>query len=140
MSMLFSYVQDAAKRHAENPALCVEGKTWTYLQLLEASGRLTRFIADIGAGEAGGSFALIALRTLPAYPTMLGILQSGNTYVPISSSWPAGRIVQVLKQSRSMGLFVDAAHASMLAQALGTYVGEMCWVELETGNGTTVAY
>lgn len=79
------------------------GDTWTFRQLCEMSNRVAAFLHR--DNHRGDMIAMCLDHRLEAYAVMLGILKSGNTYLPIDQSLPKERKTFLLKDSAATVLF-----------------------------------
>ena len=109
------WVEHHAKLHPEWNAVEIAGKisvhgaitqSWTYSQLEEESNRIATYIYI--AGHQNQIVAMCCGRTLVSFAVILGILKSGNTYLPVDESLPSERKLLLLKDSRCVMLFTDS--------------------------------
>ena len=109
------WVQHYAEYHPEWNAVEVTEKidihgattqSWTYAQLEKESNRIATYIRT--AGHRDRIIAMCCGRTLVSFAVILGILKSGNTYLPIDESLPAKRRLLLLADSRCSMLFTDS--------------------------------
>ena len=104
--------------HARRPALTVDGETWSYGRLLEASERAAAAV-DRETNEAAGRFvALFMQRTALSYVGILGILLSGRAYVPLNPKYPPLRNARMLNQAEASVVVVDEPLALPVPDAL----------------------
>ena len=104
--------------HARRPALTVDGETWSYGRLLEASERAAAAV-DRETNEAAGRFvALFMQRTALSYVGILGILLSGRAYVPLNPKYPPLRNARMLNQAEASVVVVDEPHLEALREVL----------------------
>ncbi|MCJ1238634.1 hypothetical protein MMC14_006624 [Varicellaria rhodocarpa] len=81
-------------------------QSWTFAKLEEESNRIATYICN--TGNQGRIIAMCAGRTLASYAIILGILKSGNTYLPIDESLPSERKLLLLTDSQCIMLFTDS--------------------------------
>lgn len=86
------------------------GDTWTFRQLRDMSNRVAAFLHR--DNHRGDMIAMCLDHRLEAYAIMLGILKSGNTYLPIDQSLPKERKNFLLKDSAAAVLFTISQLAS----------------------------
>ncbi len=82
-------------RAPEAVAVSCGERSWTYRELDEAANRLRALLANHGVGP-GERVALLFTRSAEAIVSMLAVLKTGATYVPIDPAHPAARIEFVL--------------------------------------------
>ncbi len=90
----------AAARHAGRVAVACEGQTLTYAELAARAEALAWRLDAAGIGP-DSIVAILAERGLDFLAGVVGILRSGAAYLPLDPRHPAGRIRQVLEQSRT---------------------------------------
>ncbi|KAG7001408.1 nonribosomal peptide synthetase sidC [Physcia stellaris] len=86
------------------------GDTWTFRQLCEKSNRVAAFLHR--DNRRGDMIAMCLDHRLEAYAVMLGILKSGNTYLPIDQSLPKERKTFLLEDSAATVLITISQLAS----------------------------
>ena len=83
-----------------NIALVFENKTLTYKQLNEKSNQLARFLRNNGITR-GDIVGIMVNRSLEMIISILAVLKSGATYIPIDPEYPEDRIKYMLDNSNS---------------------------------------
>lgn len=109
---------DSARRHADRPALEVDGESHSYAQL-EAHARILATNL-VHARKAGGPklTGVLGQRSLASFVGILGALASGHGYVPMLPSYPASRVELLIRRSQITELVVDAAGLVHLGEVL----------------------
>ncbi|MFL6293189.1 MAG: amino acid adenylation domain-containing protein [Thermoanaerobaculia bacterium] len=116
-----------AAQHPDRVAAACDGESLTYAQLDRRANRLAASLIQHGV-DAEGLVALLAERGLDFLVAMLGVFKAGGAYLPLDPHHPAGRIRQVLEQSRSRWVLASQA-LRPLAEEAGTEAGLL---DLET--------
>ena len=80
-----------------------EFETWSFAELHSAYNRVSKFISH--SGYSNRMIAVCVDRRLEAYAIVLGILASGNIYLPIDEDLPAERKSFLLEDSTAVILF-----------------------------------
>ncbi|MFJ8593525.1 amino acid adenylation domain-containing protein [Streptomyces sp. NPDC093598] len=111
---LHSLFAESARRHADLPALCTGGTTFTYRQLSQAADRLA---AHLGAVPPGARVGLLASRTPLAYAGYLAILRRGATVVPLNPIFPPQRNATIATRAGLCTILADTALRESLAGA-----------------------
>ncbi len=99
---LFDLFARNAQLNPQNQALWVEGKYYSYAELLSESIRISQVLGT----NSNARIALFASKSITAYAGVLGILQSGCTYVPLNPKFPAQRNASIVSLSQSQIIVV----------------------------------
>ncbi|MEV0533674.1 amino acid adenylation domain-containing protein [Kitasatospora sp. NPDC050463] len=95
------------------PAVVFDGRTWSYRELDEASGRLAGHLAGLGAGPER-LVAVVLDRSVELVITLLAVLKTGAAYTPVDPDYPADRIGYVLSDAAPVLAVVEARTASLV--------------------------
>ena len=87
-----------------------EYESWSYAELLSAYNRVAAFISH--GNHFNQMIAVCLDRRIEAYAVVLGILASGNTYLPIDEDLPGDRKSFLLQDSTAAMLFTTRPLAS----------------------------
>lgn len=117
---------DSARRHADRPALSVNGAVLSYRELAKTADHLA---ARLGPVPAGARIGLLASRTPLAYAGYLAVLRAGATVVPLNPMFPPQRNAAVAARAGLWAVLADTA-------LLGAMDGARVPVVLADGNGT----
>lgn len=112
---LYDYFHASWQRYPEKEALFVEDRLYTYQELGEVVAGIAGAIelsrgtkrpvseeqpnGEEPSGEQNNYIGLLAHKSLTAYSGVLGILRSGNAYVPLNPKFPAARNRMILNLS-----------------------------------------
>jgi amino acid adenylation domain-containing protein len=99
------------KAQADTAWLDSAGRSLTYRELDERSGRLARRLADAGAGP-GERVALFLERGADMAIGMLGALRAGAAFVPLGLQEPAPRLARILADCAPVVTLVHDATAA----------------------------
>jgi amino acid adenylation domain-containing protein len=125
-------VARTATRAPELPALLVDGRSWTYGELLGAAGSLAALIGEVDAGGTG-LCAVQAARSFWAYAGILGILLAGRGYVPLNPEYPPERSRRMLERSGARTVVVDAGARERLGDVLEGVAGPVTVISPDEG-------
>jgi D-alanine--poly(phosphoribitol) ligase subunit 1 len=116
--MLHAFFFDTAASQPESPALWVDEHLYEYGEIESQARRVSAALR--AAAPAGGvnRCLLFAYRSVDAYVGVLGILDAGMAYVPITPKWPATRIAAIIEQSGAPLMLVDRRCAAALDEVL----------------------
>lgn len=108
---LDSYFDETAQRVPQRPALCIGSAIWTYAELLREKQSVADMLRRQKLGGAGRVVGVLCEKSLAAFAGLLGIMASGNTYLPLSPRFPDQRLLQVAQDADLAGLIVDCRSA-----------------------------
>lgn len=118
MTLLYEQVEDIAICTPDRPAVFVDGKFFSFGELCGLAGRIASVIRDEGLEGAGAMIGLSADRQFVTYAGLLGILKSGNAYVPISPRWPDIRVREVCAHAKVSVVLVGEGSNRDLGESL----------------------
>lgn len=99
---LQNLVKAQALKTPENPALTVDGKTYSYRELNDASDRVAGVLHQkYGSGQV---VMVDGQRRAETIITILGILKSGNVYVPVDGTYPQARIDSIRQSCNAVAV------------------------------------
>lgn len=85
----------------------------TYSELNEKANQLARYLQTSGV-KPGARIAFCLERSLEAVVSMLAILKTGASYIPVDQSYPAARLSYLIEDSRAEALLCHRAFAARL--------------------------
>ena len=106
--------ENQAAKTPSNPALSVDGETYTYGWLRDASDRVASALYE--KYGTGGAIMVDGQRTAETIVAILGILKSGNAYVPYDGEYPEKRIQSIKESCHASALITPAVCRDMMAQ------------------------
>jgi len=89
-------ISQAASQYPDNIALWGEEGELDYKELDQLSDSLAAWLTQKLSGT-GHRIALVLPKSINAIVTILAILKSGNTYVPLADTWSAGRLNKIFE-------------------------------------------
>ena len=108
--MLQSFFFDSAASQPHSPALWVDERLYSYGEIETRAHRVSARLAAVARTSGAGRCLLFGHRSVAAYVGVLGILDAGMAYVPLSPKMPAARIAAIIEQSgASLMLVVGVA-------------------------------
>ncbi|MFB6888194.1 amino acid adenylation domain-containing protein [Kitasatospora sp. NPDC056327] len=115
---LVRLVLERAARTPDAVAVRIGGGRLTYRELARDAARVAAWAASLrsraGAdgdgtnGDDGLRIGVVAHRTLPVYPALLGVLAAGAAYVPLDPSAPAARLRETARRASLAAVVTDA--------------------------------
>ena len=88
-------------------------RSLTYSELNEKANQLARYLQTSGV-KPGARIAFCLERSLEAVVSMLAILKTGASYIPVDQSYPAARLSYLIEDSRAEALLCHRAFAARL--------------------------
>jgi amino acid adenylation domain-containing protein len=101
-------------KNPKSLALYVGGERYSYADLGNMSKRISGWLGKKTV-NVSGRVGILASRTIEAYAGVLGILWSGEAYVPITPNTPEDRVIRILQQTKLDALIVDQAGLDLLS-------------------------
>ncbi|MFD1555032.1 amino acid adenylation domain-containing protein [Paraburkholderia silviterrae] len=116
--MLHAFFFDSAADRPHSPALWVDGRSYTYAEIEARARHVSSGLAAVERAGDARRCLLFAHRSAAACWGVLGILDAGLAYVPLSPKMPATRIAAIIEQSGAASMLVDRHCAGMLDEVL----------------------
>jgi len=143
---IHSDISRAASRFPQNLAVWDETASLTYAELDQLSDALATWIS-INLPGTGHRIALLMPKTMNAIISILAILKSRNTYVPLGDTWSSGRLGKIFLDGQFSLVVtnkivvsdktVETDHSLPLADENTLVVGSTKWQQaLETKPAT----
>ncbi|MEO1625704.1 MAG: amino acid adenylation domain-containing protein, partial [Bacteroidota bacterium] len=98
--------RDNLHKFSSQKAIAYQDEAISYLDVNKRMKRLVAHLQDRGIGK-GDRVAVLLDRSIDLIPTVLGVLQSGATYVPLDKTFPRERMALILKDSQVRLLLSD---------------------------------
>jgi len=116
--MLQSYFFDSAMSQSASPALWVDNRLYSYSEIEIRARRVSAGLTAVAWSGDMRRCLLFAYRSVAAYAGVLGILDAGMAYVPLSPKMPATRIAAIIERSGASLMLVDRRCAVALDEVL----------------------
>lgn len=129
-STVLEMIGEQVKKNPDKTALVDDGRKLSYHQMDLLSNGLARSIKAEYPGK-GNLIGLLSSPSIEAVLAILGILKSGNAYVPIDPENPKERINQIIKTAGIKLLFVQSRMSDIFMENV-RYMDEMDWKEEDT--------
>ena len=97
--VMHDWITHAVKCYPDNVAVSYQSKELTYLQLDKLSNQYAHTIISSLHGKKQKCVGILMKTTLDTLPVVLGILKSGNIYVPINPDFPQTRIENIIENA-----------------------------------------
>ena len=117
MKPIIHWFLRSTEKYPKNYALSVDGVDWRYSDLMTRSGNICNTICD-HRHENSRMVAIFGHRSVDTYAGVLGILWSGNGYIPLNPKFPIDRTAYMLDSSGASTVVVDAPHFEQLLTVL----------------------
>lgn len=106
----------SAHAYGDQIALSAPSGTYTYKELYLRASAVAASLSGFKKPDSG-LIPILVERDLSAFAGILGILLSGNGYVPISSSFPPSRIASIISDIGATTLLTDSASLPLALEA-----------------------
>lgn len=93
-------------KRPDNPALWVDGATYSYRELAEQACRIAVWLQQV-TNSKPKRVAILAHREIAAYRAILGTCWSGACYVPLNPHFPDQRLATIITLANPDALIVD---------------------------------
>lgn len=101
-------IHQQSEKHPSKTALCCGETSITYNELDQRSNQLAHYM--LSSGLKPGSFIAVALeRSNEMVISLLAILKSGCTYIPLDPTYPANRIEMIFEDANVKGLITNSS-------------------------------
>src|SRR5437660_3586238 len=118
MNILLQHsVMSEAERRPDATALVMGQEHVTYGELEESSNQLARLLREFGC-QKGDRVCLLMPKSPTAIVSILGILKADCSYVPLDTSSPSSRLVQMVASSEPRCILATDPVAPLLAEIL----------------------
>jgi amino acid adenylation domain-containing protein len=113
--LLQHYIEASVRKFPRKPAIESDGRSITYEELWEKSGRLADNLVDMGY-TGRKPVCIFMHKSIEAIVAMLGVLRAGGMYIPLDSHYsPLSRIIRIINSSKSEFLVIDTTQWKNLA-------------------------
>lgn len=86
------------KKYPHKPAVKDEERQYSYAELDQLSDKIAMYLQAIN-GDKPSPIAVLMNRSAKLVATLLGILKSGNAYIPLDPSFPKDRLEYIIQHS-----------------------------------------
>ncbi|AJQ28946.1 hybrid non-ribosomal peptide synthetase/type I polyketide synthase [Pelosinus fermentans] len=128
-TLLHEIIRHRAFTDADQTAVVFDNQQYSYQQLIARANQVSQLLQEQGV-KKGDRVALQMGKSFEQIAVVLGIVQAGAAYVPLSCDQPASRTLDILRKAEITILFVD--HALSLGEEA---VKQLISLELEGKDG-----
>lgn len=104
---VYELFQKSFDKNKDKVALMIEGKTWSYGSLEKEVEKFANLLRSEYNVSPGKRVVLIAGRSEKTIVSILAILKTGATYIPIDREYPKARVNYILKDSAADLIIMD---------------------------------
>jgi amino acid adenylation domain-containing protein len=115
---LSSLFDDVCARFPERVAVTFGGESMTYAELQMAAGRVANSLSSLNL-QGNHLVAIYMERSMEMVVAMLGVIKSGNAYLPIDPGYPEQRVCETLADASPAAVLTDAVRAEKLRATCG---------------------
>ena len=99
------------RKHPGRPAIDSTAETLTYLELDHRSNNIANALLERGYASGGSKpIALLLGHSSSMVVAMLGVLKTGQIYVPLDPSYPASRLNRIIENAQAAAVLTDDVH------------------------------
>lgn len=113
---IFSFFEVSFRKNPKANALYVDNKHYSYEELFFKSKNISAQLS----GRKNHFIGLFANKSICAFSGVLGILHSGNAYVPLNPKFPSERIARVILESKINTIIVETSNLEKLEKIEAT--------------------
>ncbi len=115
------FIEDQVRRTPDAPALTMGAEQISYRELNSRANRLARFLCERGIGPE--SLVGVCLnRSFDTVVSLLAILKSGGTYLPLDPKFPKDRLAWMLADSEVSLVLADSSQPNSLPETTARVV------------------
>jgi len=132
---IHSRFEQQVEMYGTNLAIKTKNCNWTYQLLNEQANRVAYHILR-HSNMARGNIGLLFGQNAPMVAALLGVLKSGNAYVPLEPSHPEPRIAHILENSCADALLVDESNLHLANRLSQGNIPVYCFEQIEDIGGS----
>ncbi|MDO3643710.1 non-ribosomal peptide synthetase [Mucilaginibacter sp. L3T2-6] len=126
----YHLIDECAKAFPDHTAVKFNESYWSYHRLAANSNQFARFLANLGIKK--GDVIAIALDRCPEMiVSLLAILKSGATYVPLDPSYPKDRLEYMIEDSSANVLITSKKYQTYFNSEAKELFIEDAWEQFE---------
>ncbi|WP_326984029.1 amino acid adenylation domain-containing protein [Chryseobacterium sp. MYb264] len=103
---LHQQILEHAKNNPESTAIIYEGKTYSYRELIERANHISSLLQKQNV-QKGARIVIQMKKSFDSVAVILGIVQYGASYIPMSHNNPEIRTIEIIQQSEAHGFITD---------------------------------
>lgn len=127
----FYYLIDkCAQVYSDRTAIKFNETSWPYKKLVDCANQFTRFLANAGI-KKGDVIALAVDRSPEMIVSLLAILKSGATYVPLDPAYPKDRIEFMIEDSSASVLITSKKYQKYFNSGAKEILIEEAWPQFD---------
>lgn len=111
---IHQFVESAARRFSDSPAVVYGDDSQTYAQLNAESEQIAQQLLQTAPGAT--VIGISTTKRLTLVSQLLGILKAGKAYLPLDPAYPAARLHQIIDNAKLTYCLADDDEAAMFQQ------------------------
>lgn len=105
-NLLHEQIIAFAKKNSDKEAIIFKDKSYSYGQLIKKANHITALL-EHNAIEKGARIVVQMEKSFDSIAVILGIVQYGASYIPMSHNNPKARTIEIIQQSDAQGFISD---------------------------------
>ncbi|WP_166924851.1 non-ribosomal peptide synthetase [Flavobacterium poyangense] len=105
-SLLHEQILEQAKEEPNRVAIVFKEKSYTYQQLVEKANHISTLLQQNNI-QKGARIVVQMQKSFESIAVILGIVQYGASYIPMSHNNPQARTVEIIQQAEAQGFITD---------------------------------
>jgi amino acid adenylation domain-containing protein len=106
-TLLHEFIRTRTITDGDKTAVVFDNKQYSYRQLTGRANQVSELLQEQGV-QKGDKVALQMAKSFEQISVVLGIVQAGAAYIPISCDQPVSRTLDILRKSEATVLFADS--------------------------------
>ena len=103
---LHQLFEDAARLHADRPAISFQGQKWSYAELDHAANQIASTLVAAGV-QHGDSVAILLEASMLQIASLFGVLKAGAKLVCLGPAYPELRLVEIVSASQASAIITN---------------------------------
>lgn len=133
-SSIFSLFEHAAALRPQAPALFVQQHVYSYEELSLHCSKIAQNLSHSKSNVVG----LLAHRSIAAFAGVLGILKSGNAYVPLNPNFPINRLVDTMNAAGIQTIVYGKECEDLLLSLQSLMPNSTTWISAESAFASAI--
>ena len=118
--------EEQVEKEPHNTAVIHGGMHLTYYELNNEANKFAHYLRQIYNIRADETAILFLDRSAMLLTSIIGVLKSGGSYIPLDTSYPLERIKYIIEETSSKVIITDSSHVGMLKKVINQINEDRC--------------